>query len=266
MGLIYVPGNRVNVDTVKSVTSVDPSGYFNKENLYNQLPSIPFRFNAKTGNQIKIDLLSPLNITAVAVVNHNFLAPTLLKIKAAAADPPAGGDWDNPDYSADLSLCTGVNNLYKKIDETYQYWVLDIDDATNDFNTEVGEFILYTWSSFSLFHIMKDSESLRINVASTPTHYDQDHDAYLSECLRFMLSPRKETTRGQIDEIRTFLSTIKGAAGRFLFIPDDTYCHCYYVKVEGRDFLADRVYHSPKDILDWSLTLKELTKGLSMLS
>ena len=266
MSLIYVPGNRVNVDTLKSVTSEDPSGNFDKENLYNQLPSIPMRFNAKTGNQIKIDLLSPLNITAIAVVNHNFLAPTKLKIKAAAADPPGGGDWDSPDYSADLSLCTGLNNLYKKIDETYQYWVLDIDDATNPFNTEVGEFMLYTWSNFSLFHLIGDSESLRINVSSTPTHYDQDHDVYLSESMRFILKARKETTRGQIDEIRTFLKAIQGAAGRFLFIPDDTYCHCHYVKVEGRDFLADRVYHAPKDILDWSLTFKELTKGLSMLS
>ena len=48
MSLIYVPGNRVNVDTLKSVTSED--SVFVKANLYNQLPSIPFRFTAKTGN------------------------------------------------------------------------------------------------------------------------------------------------------------------------------------------------------------------------
>jgi len=102
MTLLYVTGNLITSTTLDSVTTEDT--VYVKEYLYNQRPSLPFRFTTNTGNQIKVDMGAAKSVTNVSVINHNLEAPTLFKIKAAAADPPAGGDWDNPDWSDDLAL------------------------------------------------------------------------------------------------------------------------------------------------------------------
>lgn len=264
--LIYATGNLIDKDTLKSVTT--ENSIYKKENLYNKRPSKPFRFTAKAGNQIRVDLgAADIPVTIVGVINHNLYTPTLFRIKAAAANPPAGGDWDHPDWYDDLTLCAGLKNSYKKINQTFQHWVLDIDDALNpDPNqSEIGEYLLTTWSKFTDAYIMADSEALSIVTDSMVTAFEQDWDEKLSECYRLNFTIRNETTRGLIDEIRTFIKGIDGAAGRFLLIPDEDFGQCYYGKVEGTLFTAERIYHGTKDILEREIAFKSLVEGISML-
>lgn len=257
----YATTNLIDLSTLLSVTSEDT--LYIKENLYNERPSFPFRFTAKTGNQILVDLGAPTLITLAGIYNHNLLAPTKYKVKAAAANPPGGGNWDIPDYSADMPLVSGLNNSYLTLSETYRYWLFDFDDATSPTNTEIGEAVLATHSNFgSNFRILAESDGVVIRVATHVTHYGHPHDAKRSHQKKWNLNVFETTAKGSLDALEAFLVDLEGSAGRFIMIEDDNYEPSYYVRMGGSEFIGAHRFSPQEDRRDWSWPILEFPKGI----
>ena len=259
MSLIYTSGNYVNSSTINSVSSED--SVFKKEFLYNKRPSLPFRFTEKSNQYIELDLGSSKKSTILALVNHNLLSSATIKLEADA-DPP---NWGSPAYSQ--AVTWRAENFYMKLDKTYRWWRVFITDSLNPVNLQIGELILHIYSSFTNGHIQSQSEGDAFYTASQETFMGQDWDAELARKAILTLRIRKEETHGDAveEEIRAFLRSLSGSAGRFFLVPDDTTPECYYVKVSGQEFRAERIFHNIKDIRDWDLPLTEISQGITLL-
>jgi hypothetical protein len=267
MGLKYSIMNLVDLATLLSVTSEDP--IFTKDHLYNQRPSYPFRFTAKSGNQILVDLGAPTLVTMVGVFNHNLTSGAgQFKIKAAAANPPAGGDWDSPDWNSAIPITANFNDSFLRFSKTYRYWVLDIDDGSNPDNIEIGEFFLGLATAFSSKVYLQPArtDGPAFFMARQQTYYGQDWSAYLSEAERFAISIKDITDPSVVDEVAVWLRAVQRNAGKFIFIPDDNEPFAYYVIIENLADYASRLVHGPTaDLRQWNFQLKALTKGISLL-
>ena len=261
MSLIYTLGNYITVATLDSVSTED--AVFVKENLYNKRPSFPFRFTAKSDQSIVIDAGANITPTILALINHNLLVGATIKIEADN-DPP---NWAAPPYSQ--ALTWREENLYYKItgNQTYRWWRIFVTDAANPVLPQIGEAILHVFSSFTTAHIQAQSEGDVFYTATQETFMGQDWDAELARKALLSLKIRKEETHGDSvqEEIRAFLRSLAGSAGRFLIVPDDTTPECYYVKASGSEFKADRIFHNIKDIRDWNLNLAEISQGINLL-
>jgi hypothetical protein len=266
MGLKYSITNLVNLTTLLSVTSED--AIFTKEHLYNQRPSYPFRFSAKSGNQILVDLGAPTLVSLAGVFNHNLLSgASQFKIKAAAANPPAGGNWDSPDWNSALPITANFNDSFLRFSHTYRYWLLDIDDGSNPDDTEIGEFFLGTLQHFSSKAYLQPArtDGPAFFMARQQTYYGQDWSAYLSEAERFVISVKNISDPSVVDEIAVWLRAVQRNAGKFIFIPDDAEPFAYYVIVENVADYSTRLVHGASDLREWRFQLKSLTKGISLL-
>lgn len=259
MSLIYTSGNYVCSSTISSVSSEDP--VFKKEYLYNRRPSLPFRFTAKSDQYIELDLGSSKKITILSMINHNLLSSATIKLEADG-DPP---NWGSPAYSQ--AVIWRAENLYVKLDQTYRWWRVFISDSLNPVYPQIGELILHVYSSFTGCHIQRQSEGDTFYTASQETFMGQDWDAELARKAILTLGIRKEEDPGDAvqEEIRAFLRSLSGSAGRFLIVPDDMTPDCYYVKASGSEFKAERIFHYIKDIRDWELTLTEISQGITLL-
>ncbi len=257
----YSATNLITAARILSVTSEDPT--YLKENLVNQRPSYPFRFTANTGNQILIDLGSALPVTLAGVFNHNLLAPTKFKVKAAAANPPGGGNWDAPDFTANMPFLTGLNNSYLMLEQTYRYWLFDFDDATNPFSNEIGELVLTTHSNFGPgFRVIAESDGIITRVTANITDYGQPHHTKLSVQKKWNLDIFKTSVKGSFDAIETFITDLGGSAGRFIMIEDDRFDQCYYVFLEGSEFTGVQEFFNQEDRRTWSLPIMEFPRGI----
>lgn len=260
MSLIYTLGNYITSLTLDSVSTTDPK--FVKEFLYNKRPSLPFRFDAKAAQSIVIDAGANITPTILALINHNLLVGATIKIEADG-NPP---NWAAPPYSQ--ALTWREENLYYKITgQTYRWWRIYVDDPGNPVLPQIGEAILHVHSSFTTAHIQAQSEGDVFYNATQETYMGQDWDAELARKALLSLKIRKEETHGDsvAEEIRAFLRSLAGSAGRFLIVPDDTTVECYYVKASGSEFIADRIFHNVKDLRDWNLNLAEISQGISLL-
>ena len=258
--MIYALGNYITSSTLDSVSTEDVR--FVKEHLYNRRPSLPFRFkDVKVDQSIVIDAGVDISPTIIALINHNLLVGATIKIEANATDA-----WGAPSYSQALTW-REENLYYKIVGQTYRWWRIFVSDALNPLNLQIGEAILRTYSSFTTAHIRAQSEGDTFYTATQETFMGQDWDAELARKAKLVLKIRKEETHGDpvAEEIRAFLRSLAGPAGRFLIVPDDTTPECYYVKATGVDFMAARVFHSAKDIRDWELKLAEISQGISLL-
>lgn len=261
MSLLYTSGaNYITLATLDSVSTED--ALYVKENLYNKRPSLPFRFTAKAAQSIVIDAGGNISPTILSLLNHNLLVGATIKIEADN-DPP---NWGAPPYTQ--ALTWREENLYYKITgQTYRWWRIYVDDPGNPVFPQIGEAILHVHSSFTTAHIKAQSEGDVFYTATQETFMGQDWDAELARKALISLQIRKEETHGDsvLEEIRAFLRSLSGSAGRFLIVPDDTTPECYYVKASGSEFRADRIFHNVKDIRDWSLDLAEISQGINLI-
>lgn len=259
MSLIYTIGNYITASTIDSVSTEDTP--YVKENLYNKRPSFPFRFTAKSDQSIVLDMATNITPTIFALINHNLLEAATIKLEADN-DPP---NWGAPPYSQ--AVTWREENLFMKLSETYRWWRIFVTDAGNPESLQIGEAILHVYSSFATAYIQAQSEGDVFYTATQETFMGQDWDAELARKALLSLKIRKVETHGDAvqEEIRAFLRSLAGSAGRFLVIPDDTTPECYYVKVSGTEFKADRIFHNIKDVRDWNLNIAEISQGISLL-
>lgn len=272
MSVLYAIGNLVDEDTLFSVSTEDPLGIYVKENLYNQRPGLPFRCTSAVTVTICVDagVGNTLSPTIVGVINHNLATVSAYTLEGSNVSCGGGGGetWT-------LTLCTNHNNSTRKITPAtgYRYWQLVITGTIVSGGAaviEIGEFILTTWNNFTLFYLVSEGEGVVIPASSQKTHYGQPWDYKYSEYMVFNLQPIQRTaTAGAIDEMRLFLQALDGAAGRFIFSPDDTYlnsyCQGYYGRFVGPAYLATRIKDGAADLLQWNLRFEELPNGIVMI-
>lgn len=253
--LYYSAVNLVDVDTVNSVSTEDT--LYVKENLYGLRPSKPFYFTAKATQWVKIDLLADTLVQVCGLFNHNFMAAATLGLKAYS------DAWITQSYNT--ALAYRANDLYEKISQTKRWWKVEVDDPTNTAYPRIGELWLGTLTKFANANLQPGrDDGVEFFASEQQTSYGQDWDAYLSESKQLKISFMNINDPDNVDDIEAFLSSIRGPAGRFLLIPDHEKPHVYMVKVVGSPSARREIY-GEKEVRSWSLDLKVLSRGITLL-
>lgn len=274
----YVITNLLDSNTLDMVSSED--AVYTMDKLYNVRPSYPFRFTGlgSTGNPewICIEFPIPRKITFVGLYNTNFVRKhhsDLLTLKGCDTGCESGGcDWTVPDFSLDLLDRWTVNhrNLYSKLDERRLAWRLDVINSRNpDSLLEIGDLVIGNWSKFSKnVHLTPGrDDGPQFRMGNQETYYGQDWNNYLAESEQYFTMSFKNTGDIQVvDEFKVFLSTVMRQGGKFVLVPDDDTKFSYYVTVVSMDDFARRVmYGSAGELREWSITLKSLTEGITLI-
>lgn len=281
MSVLYVLENKIDVDSLCCVSSED--GRYVMEYLYNERPSLPFRFTGigSIGNPewICVEFLNSGGelITFAGIFNHNLVLTAggdELALKACADPCIASGacDWDTPDREWDLTgrLVADFRNIYQTLGRTYASWRLDIIDQNNpDGYVEIGDFVLAEYQTFSA------GVHLRPGRADGPIFYDgnqrtdygQDWPANLSDSEHLDLAFSHVGDPTVVDEFHTFLKNVKQGGGKFIIVPDDAINFCYYCVIDAESDFAERTMYNPDcgELREWVLPLKSLTEGISLL-
>ena len=262
MSIKYVTGNLITSSTLDSASSEDSSGFYNKENLYNKIQSLPLRFTAKSTNYVIIDLGSDVAVTFAGIINHNLTTgATVFKLRGylQATGAPADGQ-EAGDYDDDFTVTSGHGNAYLTLDETMRYWALLLTDAGNDNNLEIGEFILGTHSTFTKNFVYPYTEMLRYIRGESITPYGQRWLNQKAKVKRFLLDFLGVTDAKLLSEIQAFFEAIEGD-DPFLFILNDAAAYSWFVNCLS-DLEAERVHYNYNNV---SLELVEQARGITLL-
>lgn len=258
----YVTGNLITSATLDSVSSEDPSGYYDKENIYNKIQGIPLRFTSKSGEYVIIDLGSDLALTFAGVYNHNLTTgAAVFKLKGylqATGKPATGAEAE--DWDEDFTVTSGHKNSYNTFSETARYLALLITDAGNSANPELGELIVKTHSSFTRNFVYPYREILRYIKGESVTPYGQRWLNQKAKIKRFIIDFLGVTDANLLSEIQAFFEAIDGD-DPFVFIPDDSAVYSWYVNCLN-DLEADRVHYNYNNV---KMTLEEQGRGLTLL-
>lgn len=254
--MYYSTVNLVNVVTLDSVSTEDT--LYVKENLYCGRPSKPFKFTAAAAQWIKINLGAAQTVNVAALFNHTFTATVDLDLLAYS------DAWITSIYNQPMAW--RQYDLYKKLNQPARWWQFTVTEPVTPL-PQIGELWLGALGKFANARIQPGREDgVEYIVSEQQTAYGQDWDAYLSENKRFRITLKNINTPSALDDLEIFLNSIHGAAGRFLLIPDHRLPHVYYVKVVGSPS-AQRLVYNPneKELRQWSLELKVLTRGITLL-
>lgn len=263
MSMKYVTGNLITSATMDSVSSEDASGFYDKENLYNKIQSLPLRFTGKSTQYVIIDLGSNQLVTFAGILNHNFTtSPGVFKIKAwtAANGPITDGTEANPTLDENLTVTSGHKNTFKTFSETVRYFALLITDASNTAMPEIGEFVLGSHASFTRNFVYPYKEILRYIRGETVTPYGQRWLNQKAKIKRFLLDFPGITDANLLSEIQAFFEAIDGD-DPFIFIPDDSAAYSWMVDCLS-DLEADRVHYNYNTV---KIELVEQLRGLTLL-
>lgn len=269
---------------------------YNIGKLINVRPSYPFRFDGlgvapgEVPEWICADLGEQKTPTFTAIFNHNF-GDSIDTFKIQACDDDcwqSGGwqsgamaglcDWDydagvGPDWELNLTdrLLADFNNAYRCFtpDKAYQHWrwpFIDNDGIPAAF-LEIGELFLGEWQELANAHLQPGrQDGPEFFGATQITDYGQIWSNYYSEAEHFEIEIVNKNDPAQVSELRLFLSAVKQAGGKFVFIPDDHYKFVYYVHLRNMaDFGQQLVKGELCELYSWTLSLRTLTKGISLL-
>ncbi len=255
--MIYSTENLLSVFTMASVTTEDP--LYVKEYLYDNRPSRPFRFTSKSAQRIVIDLSSAKPATLAALFNHNLTPGATVLIQANTSNA-----WTTPAFSQPFSW----RNLdqYALLAQTFRWWSFYVDDPSNTLMPEIGVAWLGNWSKFPNARVNPGRvDSPEFFQVEQVTSYGQDWTVYLSDSQVFELGLTNLISPSAVDDIHIFLRAIYGAAGRFVFIPDEAQPHVYFVRVMGNPSSNRITYSSSGELRGWTIKLKVLTHGIALI-
>lgn len=277
----YAINNFIGSDTPIYSSSEDE--LYVLENLYNVRPSFPFRFegigttSGAIPEWICVDLNEAKAPTLCAMFCTNFSmaqSGDLLDMKACDdACPGQSGacDWDTPAHEMSLlpRMVEDFDNLYQRFNwGAHQYWMWEFVDAANpDGFIQVGELFLGTGRTFSHARLAPGRADGPVYYEGTSdTYYGQIWSNYYSEAEHFSIKIRSQNDPAQVDELRLFLSEVKQAGGKFVFIPDDHFKFAYYVHMRNVDGFGQQL---TKGMLcedyEWTIELRTLTCGVELL-
>ena len=255
--MIYSTENLIDTYTLSSVSTEDP--LYVKEYLYDNRPSRPFRFTAKSSQWIIIDLSSAKPVTLACLFNHNLTAGATARIQAHASN-----SWTSPAFNE--ALTWRALDLYHRFTQSFRWWSFAIDDPGNVAFPEIGCAWLGNWARFQNVRVNPGrSDSPSFFQVEQVMQYGQDWDVYLSDTQTFDLSLTNYINPATVDDFHTFLRSIEGSSGRFVFIPDENQPHVFLVKVVGNPSSSRQVYSSSGELRAWTLKLKVLTRGITLL-
>lgn len=253
---LYATENLITSITLDSVSSEDV--LYVKENLYCERPSKPFYFTAKAAQWIKLHFAAAAQrITLAAAFNHNLTSAADCHVQGNAVDAWPGTDVGHMNWR--------LHDECLRFDQTFPWWRFTMDDPTNPVNPRIGELFFGQWATFANAHVQPArDDGLSFYAVEQQTQYGQDWDVYLSEADRFKITLVNLNDPATVDQIQRFLSDISGPAGRFVFIPFPNQPHVYYVKIVGSPS-ASRPIYGEKELRNWSIELKALTRGITLL-
>lgn len=274
--ILYATENYLaGTDVTISASSEDP--LYVLENLYNRRPSKPFRFTGigSAGNPewICAEFDAPKRITLAAVFNHNLttLPESIDELTLEADDAGcSGATWGAPDYAHALKphLVADWNDLYARLDETRLSWYLAaIDSLSPAAFIEIGELFLGQAIALSSAYLQPGrQESPRLYRAANVTHYGQHWTEAYSESITLDLTIKNLNNPAQVDAVRKMILAIHGADGKFVIIPDPATPFIYYAHLENDGGFMSQLMRGPTcELTQWSLQLRTLTKGISLL-
>lgn len=123
-----------NFDTFNAATitsSTEASSDLGDDNVIDPQPSKKWKTTSKTGNWIKFDLGSAVNLKTLGLFVFNWTSSATVKLEANATD-----SWGTPTYSSTLTILTDADGVVEKrlvfnLDQTFRWWRLTIEDAGN---------------------------------------------------------------------------------------------------------------------------------------
>jgi|Deesub1362B_J571_1020462.scaffolds.fasta_scaffold00331_43 hypothetical protein len=248
----YVIGNYLN-DSVTITPSSEDSIYV-KQYLYNQRPSLPFRFTGKADENIVFDFGEAKTITIIALVNHNLTSNAILKIQANSVN-----DFTTP--PVDLNFTYHKGNVYLILNETYQYWKLIIQDSQNTNNIQIGELIFNQYKDFSKTFNWGYKTGKNYNVLRHESPFGQSWKQYLSDQREEFYTFDAIEDAKLKSEVEQFFDDLKGSESWFLLIPDPDEPECYYVEILNQYEAIIRY----KNNNEFELSLKEHVEGIDLL-
>ena len=300
MAITYVIENYIDENTLDSVSSEDPSGFYDMERLYNERPSWPLRFEGKgsTGPDapewICVNMGEEKEVTFAGIFNHNLTAiPEAFNLKGCVDGCEGSGAcaWDDPGgtYAWKEDMLNRIHsgkicddeyeyifpNSCKKISRTQWYYRFEFIDTTNpDGHIEIGEAVLGKWCQFgSNVHLQPGRpDGPSFYMGNQETHFGQDWPAYFSYNEEFTLVFKNINDIRNLDELRMFLIRVQKNGGKFIIIPDDDSFFnlnledegyiplCYYVIIKNLRGYAQRLLHG------WDKDLREWTLELKTLT
>jgi len=262
MSLLYVKTNLVNLDSLPDNTYVSTEDtVYTVDKLYNKRPSYPFRFTAKANQYIKIAFSTPRAVTFAGIFNHNLLSTATIDLQASTDDITyvyvsflGGANWRKGD-------------LYKTLEATYKYFKLQISDPANPSIPQIGELVLGNGNYFENAWVQPGrSDGPVIHASNNITHYGQDWSNYYSDAEAFSITLKNLNDPNLEDDLQTFLKAVWAENdGKFIIVPDHRRPHVYYIQVVNRDSFADREIYGVKELRNWRLEIKTLTRGITLL-
>jgi hypothetical protein len=255
--VIYSHINLIDIYTLSSVSTED--ALYVKEFLYDNRPSRPFRFTAKSSQSMVIDLSSAKAATLACLFNHNLSSGVTARIQGHASNA-----WGSPTF--DEALTWRALDLYHRFNQSFRWWRFSIDDPSNSSFPEIGLAWLGEWHKFPNVHITPGrTDSPEFFQVEQVTQYGQDWDVYLSDTQAFELGLSNFIDPSMVDDLHAFLRNIGGSSGRFVFIPDESQPHVFLVKVVGNPSSQRVIYGASGELRNWSMKLKVLTRGITLL-
>lgn len=303
MALRYAITNMIGSGTPLFACSEDD--LYGLENLYNVRPSKPYRtegIGTTSGcipEWICVDLNEPKNPNFVGIFNHNIslgIVGDMFRLIGCSGGCPgqSGAEcyWDDgisgapsgaifADCEVDLSdriledscvfnnACKTFQCVWPSGETGLQYWMLQfIDQGNMSGYIEIGEWFLGILQSFSYAKLQPGRADGPIFFEGTKTtYYGQIWSNYFAEAEEFSIIIKNLNTPTQVDEMRCFLSDVKQAGGKFIFIPDDTYNFCYYVYMTNMAGFGQQIVKGTQgELYDWRIDLRTLVKGVSLLA
>jgi hypothetical protein len=256
MGFNYSATNLLTAATLASVST--ENAIYPKENLYDDRPSKPFYWTSKLAQEIIINLGAITLVELIAIFNHTLLQAATVTAEANNAGFPGAPLWSQ-------NFTWREYDMYMRPLQSYQFWRVYINDATNPLVPRIGELWMGDLSQFTQAHVQPGREDGKtFHADEKQTGYGQDWDVYFSEQKEFKLQIKHINDPAVVDEIEIFLTSIAGPAGRFVLIPDLTKPHVYFVKVVGSPS-AKRPIYGEHELREWALTLREMTRGITLL-
>jgi hypothetical protein len=253
----YAATNLLTEDTLDSVSTEDTT--FVKEYLYNARQSLPMRFTAKVDNWIKIDLGSATLVEIVALLNHNLPSNATVTIRANATDRGTLANWQSSSsYSSTMTF--HKVSMCKEISETYRWWHIEIDGASGDANSELGEFFLGTTESFTMNYKWPFKEGTLRTVNENLSVHGQRWRTTIAKKKSFSLDFDAITDANLVAEIEAFFEGHE-MDSPFVFVPVSGDSECYFVFCIN-DEQAARNF---ADLNACTLELEEQTRGVSII-
>ena len=260
MSMRYILGNYVNDDTIHTITGgEDPSGDYDKENLFDVDQALPWRMTAKTGS-ILLDF-GANRPTAIGILQQNFSSGATIRLASDAANPPGGGGGWGGGNEDNIEILTWHNmNIWQSFTWDQQYFYLSIADAGNDNNLEIGELVFYTWGAFNMNYKYPFSEGLRRIIGENISHYGRRHRDRKAKQKIFNLEFDAVTDIDLAGQVATFFDTLD-AENPFVFIPEHTEEDCFY----GYALNDEEAERNFENLNAFNIEFEEQSRGWSML-